>query len=494
MKTAEFSIQTYLGLHSWAIDNHSFMKLSTQLEMLLPTIRASLTNLTADSSIFGNIEKSSYTQKLSETSARLNITGTIFYPESPLDELMSMFFGFTSTPQLQKDIQALNADEQITDVLVYGNSGGGHVAGNNTTAELLAKLAENKNVVGYADRYACSAMYHLLSQCPTIYTSKESLLGSIGVVSSWVDATEFYEKMGVYYEEITSKNAPLKRLSPKVEGHREAFQEPINQLETVMIDTIAQGRGVTADFVKENFGKGNIMSGENAVKAGMADEIKSLEEVLAGLSATKAVRSASSQKTAKTAETIKGEIEMDENTFVQKLENDSGFIAKVKSALGIGSSSPNVSAENTLQAETEKRIKAEEEADTLKQQLLEKETAEQTAIAEVNQKEALTFANEMVKAGKITPAQSDAFQKSYLGASDKEAFKSLFATVTEGKTAQTLTQAKLEAGDVKLLDLSIASAEAEKLFADKYSAAKSAGVEKEFLAKHNLTIVKGGQN
>ena len=185
---------------------------------------------------------------------------------------------------------------------------------------------------------------------------------------------------------------------------------------------------------------------------------------------------------------------MDENTFVQKLESDSGLLAKVKSALGIGNSSPNVSAETSLQAETEKRIKAEQEAETFKQQLLAKEKAEQTAIAEANQAEALAFANEMVKASKITPAQSDAFQKSYLGASDKDAFKSLFVAATEGKTAQTLTQAKLEAGDVKVLDLSAASAEAEKVFAAKYEAAKSAGVEKEFLAKHNLTVVKGGQN
>ena len=49
------------------------------------------------------------------------------------------------------------------------------------------------------------------------------------------------------------------------------------------VSTVAAGRKVSPDAVKSSFGKGRMMSAEHAVRAGMADKIGTMADVLASL-------------------------------------------------------------------------------------------------------------------------------------------------------------------------------------------------------------------
>jgi ClpP class serine protease len=436
------AINKYLGGFDWAIDEKYLGKMASRLELALPAVTKALSEFQLKAESGGlSFPIPNYIQKVSEDTAILNIKGALYVAQSPIDDLMAMFFGGTNTERLGANIDQLTADPNIKNILVDVDSGGGQVALIDTTANKLAQLSKTKNVRGFAGSYAASAAMHLLSQVPHITTRKESLLGSIGVVASWVDPTEFYQKLGVHYEQVTSDNAPLKRLSPTKDGHREAFKQPLNQLETVMIDTIAKGRGVSADFVKKNFGKGNIMSGEAAVKAGMADRIGSLEEVLAELKDGK--KSASRTQTA-----ISAEIQKEKNTMSTKKERFLAWLTGDSPDAELDAlASPSVSADDEkLKAETERRIKAEAEAEHAKQELHNKLVAEQKQAEEAKQADAKAFANNLVSSGKIVPALASDIETMIAEAPNAETMKSFVAKLTADTNGSLIATAEASTG------------------------------------------------
>ena len=57
----------------------------------------------------------------------------------------------------------------------------------------------------------------------------------------------------------------------------------VDDIADVFIGRVASYRGVSAEHVLEHFGQGGILVGRNAVRAGLADDLGSLESIIAGL-------------------------------------------------------------------------------------------------------------------------------------------------------------------------------------------------------------------
>lgn len=220
--------------------------------------------------------------------AIIPVTGPVFRYANIFTEIS----GATSTQVLATDIQTALDNPYIKGIVLDFDTPGGTATSINELAGMIAAGTAIKPITAYGGGLVASAGYWLASACSEIVISETALLGSIGVVMSYQDTSERDAKTGVRSIEIVSSQSPDKRIDPATDDGRSKAQVMVDALAEVFVSAVAKNRSVTPDTVLADFGKGGVLVGAAAVKAGMADRIGSLESVIAELagSASKSTR------------------------------------------------------------------------------------------------------------------------------------------------------------------------------------------------------------
>ena len=207
------------------------------------------------------------------------VTGPIFRYAN----LFSEISGATSTQVLATDIQAALENKYIRAIVLDINSPGGEATGINELAKLIASARGVKRVVAYAGGSMASGAYWLGSAASEIVIDETAALGSIGVVMSYLDTSARDAKSDVRRVEIVSSQSPDKRLDPSSDEGRAKVQDIVDALADVFVSAVASYRGVDKEKVLSDFGRGGVLIGAQAVEAGMANRIGSLESVITEL-------------------------------------------------------------------------------------------------------------------------------------------------------------------------------------------------------------------
>lgn len=189
----------------------------------------------------------------------------------PVHGALGSWWG-TYYEDIRAAIADFEADPAIEKIVFDINSPGGYVNGCAETAQMIADCS--KPTEARVSYMAASGAYWLASQCNKIVaTTKVASFGSIGVITDYWDTTEHDEKFGYKHIFITSTDAPNKHVDPATEkGYNEILSE-LNYIHSVFAEAVAKGRGVGIDTVNEKFGKGGILFADDALAAGMIDEI-----------------------------------------------------------------------------------------------------------------------------------------------------------------------------------------------------------------------------
>jgi ClpP class serine protease len=195
--------------------------------------------------------------------AVIDIEGLI----TPTASFYNLLFGGSGLDMVRTAIDEAVSDKAIDEIELRVNSGGGFVEGVSETYNAIKAAAAIKPVNAAVEGTAASAAYWLASAADTIAVKDSSILGSIGVVSTY--SREYAEDA----INVVSKNAPNKRPDPRTEEGQAEIQKTLNAIEDLMIDQIAQGRGVSPEKARENYGKGGLFVGAQAVAAGLADSL-----------------------------------------------------------------------------------------------------------------------------------------------------------------------------------------------------------------------------
>ncbi len=186
--------------------------------------------------------------------------------------------GDTSTQVLATDITAALENPAISHIVLKVDSPGGQASGIAELAELIRKASATKPVIGYVDDLAASAGYWIVSACDHIAASKTAMVGSIGAVYSFRLFDDGSEKI-----EIVSSVSPKKRPDIKEDAGRTQIQAWADKLGEIFVEDVAKNRGVTRAEVMEKFGQGDLLIGDDALKAGMVDEITTFEALISAL-------------------------------------------------------------------------------------------------------------------------------------------------------------------------------------------------------------------
>lgn len=217
--------------------------------------------------------------------AMLYVQGSLFKRAN----LMVEFSGATSYEILRRDLQVALDDPSISGIALVIDSPGGEVNGVGEFAKAVYEARSVKPVTAFVSGMAASGGYWIAAAANEIVVSDESLLGSIGVVSSFVDTSARDERLGLKRVEIVSSMAPGKRPDITSDEGKAQILKVLDDLHQVFAGAIATYRGVKVDTVNTKFGRGGLEVGANAVAAGMADRIGTLEGVISSLSAPRGV-------------------------------------------------------------------------------------------------------------------------------------------------------------------------------------------------------------
>ncbi len=204
------------------------------------------------------------------------VTGPVFRYAN----LMTEISGATSLEVLARDFTTAIEDPNVRAVVLAIDSPGGQAAGIADFAALVraSASANGKRVIAHVDNSAASAAYWIAAAANEIVLSKTAMVGSIGVVLT-IDPTR--SKAGAI--EIVSAQSPKKRPDVTTDAGRAQLQALTDKLGATFISDVAAFRGVPEAKVLADFGQGDMLIGAEAVAAGMADRVGTLEDVIAGI-------------------------------------------------------------------------------------------------------------------------------------------------------------------------------------------------------------------
>jgi len=197
--------------------------------------------------------------------------------------LFSRISGGVSTQLIGQDIKEVLSDDGITGIILYIDSPGGTVDGTQELVDTIYEGREVKPIVAFSDGMLASGAYWIASSAHEIYISTDTaFVGSIGVVVTHVDYSEYEKKLGIKttevysgkYKRIVSEHKPLSK-----EGEQ-TLKDVTDYIYTVFVDSVARNRGTDAETVLKDMADGRDFIGQQAVNAGLVDGIMNFDTVL----------------------------------------------------------------------------------------------------------------------------------------------------------------------------------------------------------------------
>jgi len=193
---------------------------------------------------------------------------------SPHIARISIFGFITEDQKLIDVINKARKDKNVKGVIVRMDSPGGATVGGEAIYEAVRALAKKKPTATSIGGLAASAGYMIAVGSDHIVARRSSLVGSIGVLFQYPDASKLLDFVGVKVEEI--KSSPLKAapspFSPAEEGAKDVLRDLVK-------DSFGWFRGLVkerrnySDAEVDLVATGRIFSGAQGVKNKLIDAI-----------------------------------------------------------------------------------------------------------------------------------------------------------------------------------------------------------------------------
>ncbi|HEY2839557.1 MAG TPA: S49 family peptidase [Pirellulales bacterium] len=240
----------------------------------------------------------------------------------------------TSTAEIGAAFDSAIRSSSVQRVVLLISSPGGTVDGVPEVANKIYQARGVKPIEAVADSQAGSAAYWIASAADSVTVVPSGAVGSIGVYARHEDWSKANARVGVEPTYISAGPFKIEGNpdSPLSNDARAAIQADVNTIYGMFTNDVAKFRGVRQSTVKTGYGQGRMLLGPQAVAAGLADRVGTLDSVLAaGASGNRNRFAASSQddlelrrlrwenekRKAKTA----AEDEMDDEEFKIRMRN-----------------------------------------------------------------------------------------------------------------------------------------------------------------------------
>lgn len=189
-----------------------------------------------------------------------------------------------STADIMAEVQAAAADAQVSAIVLEIDSPGGEVFGVPEAWAAIRDAAAGKPVVAIANSMAASAALYLASAATELWVTPSGMVGSVGVYALHVDASKALEQAGESWTFVIAEESPFKvegnPAGPLTQDARSELQKSVDRYMGMFVRDLARGRNVSREVVRKDFGKGRMLSPEEAVAAKMADRVGTLDQAI----------------------------------------------------------------------------------------------------------------------------------------------------------------------------------------------------------------------
>ncbi len=187
----------------------------------------------------------------------------------------------TNDGPMLKLLETLKEEKKVKGVILSLSSPGGSTVGGEAMFEGVRSLSEAKPVVTSVGTLAASAGYMIASASDHIVARRSSIVGSIGVLFQYADASELLDKIGVKVKAV--KSSPLKA---EPSPFNPASDEAVAMIDRLIqdsyhwfVDIVTERRDLTRTQVL-NLADGSIFTGNQGLANGLIDAIGGEETAL----------------------------------------------------------------------------------------------------------------------------------------------------------------------------------------------------------------------
>jgi capsid assembly protease len=176
-------------------------------------------------------------------------------------------------------------DQQVSTIVLDVNSPGGSVAGTMELSDKIYQARSHKRIIALANSSAASAAYWIASAASEFYVTSSGAVGSIGVLAMHQDVSQKLDKEGVKTSFIyAGKNKVLgNSFEPLSEAAYGEIQKRVNEAYDQFLSAVSRNRNVSKDVISQGYGEGAMVSANDAVRLGMVDGIKTMDQLLSEL-------------------------------------------------------------------------------------------------------------------------------------------------------------------------------------------------------------------
>ena len=185
--------------------------------------------------------------------------------------------GGTPADDIVEQIERAGEDRAVEALLLKLNTPGGEVVPSDDIRR--AAVAFEGPTIAYATDTCASGGYWIASGCDAVWAHEASVVGSIGVIGSTVNATELADRVGLSYERFAAgrfKDAGV-ALKEITEEERAYLQGLVDDFYEDFVERVAEGRELEPAAVRDT--EARVYLGEEAAELGLVDELGTREDI-----------------------------------------------------------------------------------------------------------------------------------------------------------------------------------------------------------------------
>jgi protease IV len=184
-------------------------------------------------------------------------------------------------------------DDSIKAIILHVNSPGGGVAASEEIYREVKRIRDDKKkrIVASIETVGASGAYYVAAATNKIYADEGSIVGSIGVISEWVNYEDLLKWAKL--KQITMKAGEFKDTGnparPLTPAEKQYLQALIDNMHGQFIQAVADGRHMKADDVR-TIANGKVWTGQQALTMKMIDQVSDFEGAVKDTAKTVGIR------------------------------------------------------------------------------------------------------------------------------------------------------------------------------------------------------------
>jgi protease-4 len=184
------------------------------------------------------------------------------------------------TPGRVDDLLEQATASAVKAIVVRVNSPGGSAVASDQIYRAL--LDFDRPIVIWMDEMAASGGYYIACGGDYVFAHPDTLTGSIGVISQFLNVEELLDEVGVDVVVITSGprkdiGSPFREMA---EDERALWEGITDEVYEGFVEVVAQARDLPLEEVRE-LADGRIYTGRQAQALGLVDEVGTLDDAIA---------------------------------------------------------------------------------------------------------------------------------------------------------------------------------------------------------------------